>query len=600
MSRTLEQVSRGRAIEARRGQAVLAMLQVAALGALLGFVIGAATVWMMTSIDDRHLAVLWLRQQLNPALIFQVQQTGFGGPVPSPERVAAIRLLTRMAVAGVVVAAPLAIGLTMLLRRQWIMTAQAAALDQVLRGNRVATAQELTALVMKAKPQGPLLRIGTVPIPPQDEARHMLLAGRSGSGKTTLLHALVAQTAERGEHAILFDADGSYVERFYNAARGDIILNVMDARTARWNPLADVADLADAYRLAAVLLSKPANISEATIWYDQGRAVLAQIIHHLARTGQTSLDDLATMITSASADTLRGIVAGTPAARAFEPGAERATASVLFMLNGAARIVTALAAVPPDASPFSFDAFYATLDQHTGPKPLIFLSSTRRSREATAPIIAACIDAAASAILQRSIDGAPKVWMFLDELASLPPVQSLMVLLPEGRKYQVGVVLAFQSIAQLHQTYTEAGSQVITGQTATQVLMATGDHMTAKWGVDLFGTIEVENQRPNESLGTDPKAERGSLATTRERKTLVIDADLTGLKTGEALLRLSGLPIAQLTIDPPQAMPVIAPAFIPAAVPMPVVAAIVGDTPPTPAPASRIEDRDDWLTAGPL
>ena len=598
MSRTLEQASRGRAIEARRSQAIVALVQVAAVAALLGFMIGAATVWMMSPIDDRLLAELWLRQQINPARIFQVQrQDGFGADIPSPENVAAMKLLIRMAVAGVLVALPLAIGLTVLLRRQWIATARESALDQVLKGNRIATAQELTELVMKTRPQGSFMHIGTVPIPPQDEARHTLIAGRSGSGKTTLLHAIVGQIEARGEHAIIFDPDGSYTKHFYRPARGDVILNVTDVRTARWNPLADVADVADAYRVASVLLPKPANISESSVWYDQARAVLAQIIHHLARTGQTRLDDLAAMIASASADTLRAMVAGTPAARAFEPGGERATASVLFMLTGAARIVTALAAVSPDASAFSFDGFYTALEKTTGPKAFIFLASTRRSRESTAPIIAAWIDAAASAILQREVDSAAPAWLILDELASLPPVQSLMTLLPEGRKYRACVVIAFQSVAQLHQTYTEAGSQVITGQTATQVMMATGDNMTAKWAVELFGTIEVENQRPSESLSTDAKAERGSLATMRERKSLIVDTELADLRTGEAFLRLSGFPIAKVKTDPPEAMPVIASAFIPAPVVAPV---IVGDTPPPPVTTSRLEDRDDWLTAGPV
>lgn len=605
MSGALEQASRGRAIEAWRSRAVLSLVRVAAAVAIVGMALGATLAWMRSATDDRQLTVLWLRQQIaqhfNPVAIFHAQQTAaLATDTPSPEHVAAISLFTKMAIAGITVALPLAFGITILLRRQWIATAQRAALDQVLRGNRVATADELTALVMKAKPQGKLLRIGAVPIPPQDEARHALVAGTSGSGKTTVLHKTVAQIEARGEHTLIFDPDGSYTAHFYRPERGDIILNVMDARTARWNPLADVADLADAYRIASVLIPKASNNSESSVWYDQARAVLAQIIYHLARTGQTRLADLAAMIAGASADTLRTIVAGTPAARAFEPGGERATASVLFMLTGAARIVAALAAVPADAATFSFDAFYATLDKHPGPKPFIFLAATRRSREATAPIIAAWIDAAASAILQRPIDSASPAWLILDELASLPPVQSLLTLLPEGRKYRACVVIAFQSIAQLQQSYGDHGFQLITGQTATQVMMATGDHATAKWAVDLCGTIEVENQRASDTLSTDPKAERASLATTRERKTLILDTEIAELKTGEAFLRLSGLPVAKFRISPPQARPAIAPAFIPASAPMPVAAITICNISPLPAPAVRIEDRDDWLTAGPF
>ena len=592
MSRAID-ASRGRAIEAHRIKAILALVRIAGAVGLVGLVLGAALAWTASRAEDRQLTQLWLRQQVSQHLKPGFQARQQAGIVDSPAHVAATALLTRMAIAGGIMAVLLSGTLTTLQRRQWIKTAQAVALDQVLRGSRVATASELAALVKLDKQARPI-RLGGVAIPPQDEARHLLMAGRSGSGKTTALRSLVHQVGQRGEHALIFDADGSYVAHFYQPARGDIILNPWDARSARWNPLADVVDLADAYRVAFVLLPKPSSISEGAVWYDQARTVLAHIIHHLVQNGRTRLDGLLAMLARASVDDLRAILAGTPAARAFEPGAEKATASVLFMLTTPTRIVAMLAAVPDAAPAFSFDAFYAGLDDHPGPKPFVFLAAPRRYREAASPIVVAWIDAAASAILRRDIDSAPKAWLILDELASLPPIQSLLTLLPEGRKYRACVTIAFQTIAQLQQSYGEHGAQIVTGQTATQLLMAAGDHATARWGVDLIGSVEVENARSTETLGSDQDG-RGSLATNRERKTLVIDAELTGLAVGEAFLRLSGYPLAKITIDPPGAMPVIAPDFVAAPVaPAPGVAI------PTPAPTARIEDRDDWLTAGPF
>lgn len=598
MSRAVE-ASRGRAIEAHRSRAVLALVRVAGAMVLLGMVLGAVLVWWLSGVDDRQMAEVWLRQQinrhLNPVAIFQAQQqAGFVVTGETAEHLAAMKMLTRAGLAGSVLAALLATGVTLLVRRQWINAAHKASLDQVKRGNRIATAQELASLLALATKHGSPIMLGGVPVPPGDEARHMLLAGKSGSGKTTALRALVRQIDRRGEHALIFDADGSYVRFFYRAERGDIILNPWDARSARWNPLADVRDIADARRIAAVLIPKPAGLTEGAIWYEQARAVLAQVMVHLVQQGRAGLDDLAAMLTGASVDELRAVVAGTPAARAFEPGAEKATASVVFMLTGAANIVATLASVDPSAPAFSFDRFYRELDRHDGPAPMIFLAAPRRVREAAAPIVAAWVDAAASAILQRPLDTAPKAWLFLDELASLPPIQSLLVLLPEGRKYHACVVLAFQSVAQLRQTYTDHGAEIITGQTATQLLMAVGDTATAKWGVDLLGTVEVENQRPTETLGSDQDG-RGSLATTRERKSLVIDAELMNLAIGQAYLRVSGQPLALVAIDPPQDMPTIAPDEVP-------VAPVIGHaaTPPASAPASRIEDRDDWLTGGPF
>lgn len=573
---------------------------------LLGLVGGATLAGFASSEADRQLATAYASaqatQHLAPAVLI-----GLRHPAPppailsdeAPERIAATRIFWRMGLTGGFLALLLGGGGVALLRRHWIKAAEGAALDQVLRGNRVATAAELTRLVMKTRPPEPLLRIGGVPIPPEDEARHFMEIGKSGTGKTSVLHDHVGQIAARGEHALIFDPDGSYIERFYSPERGDVILNPWDARSHRWDMLADVGSLEDAHRIAAILLPKPATAGDSGFWFDQARTLLAHILDHQARTGTTSLADLSAALNTTAADDLRAIVANTPAARIFEAGGERATASVLFMMTMAARTVATLATISQDAPAFSFDRFYAGLAEQDRPKPMIFLAAPRRNREAGAPVIAAWIDAAASAILQRPPGDAPKAWLFLDELASLPPVQSLLTLLPEGRKHRACVVIAFQSIAQLRQAYGQEGAEIISGQTATQLIMAVGDGATAKWAVDLIGSAEVENQRASEALGDDPKA-RGSLAIHRERKSLVLDSELTNLAVGEGFLRLSGYPIAKVRIAPPKAMDIIAPAFVPAhgtpRTPPP-------GTPPTSTPPSatvRIEDRDDWFSMGGL
>lgn len=595
MSRATEQAGRGHAIEARRFHTRLVLMRIAVVLALLGFVLGAMLAYLAADEYDRHRAIGYARtqaeQRLNPKALLGLNRPMETITVPvSFDDPVATRLLWRMGVAGSVLAILLGGGLTVLVRRHWIATARDAALDQVVRGNRIATAEQLTRLVLKTRPAKPFLTIGGVPVPPQAEPCHLLAVGKSGSGKTTFLQGHGGQIVERGEHALIFDPDGSYIEHFYRPERGDVILNVFDARTARWNPLADVAGLADAYRIAAILLPKPSNIGENGIWYDQAHGIVAQMIAHLAASG-ASLDDLATMLNTATPDSLRAIMAGTPAARVFEAGGERATASVLFMTGIAARTVDMLARVPKDAPAFSFDRFYQTLADHPGPKPLIFLAAPRRYRAAAAPVIAAWIDAAASAILQRDPGNAPNAWLILDELPSLPPVQSLLTLLPEGRKHRACCVLAFQSIAQMRERYGAEGAEIITGQTATQLLLSVGDHATAKWAVDLAGTIEVENQRASEQLGDKGG---GSLALHRERKSLILDSEMTGLRVGEGFLRLSGFPVAKVRIAPGAAMPVLAPAFVsPPASPreLPDAAAL---------PATRVEDREDWLSLGGL
>lgn len=594
MSRAADQIGRGHALEAHRFHSTLILVRVWFALTILGLVAGIALAFVTTHEADRQLAVSHMRtevaQRLDPAAFLRTKQQPAVTMAEDPlARIAAIRLLWRSGIAGAMLALLLGTGLTVLLRQHWIATAREAALDQVLRGNRLATQNELAALVNRSAQQDTPLTIGGVPIPREDEARHLLAMGRTGSGKTTFLHAYLAQVEARGEHAILFDPDGSYIERFYRPERGDLILNLWDERSVRWNPLTDIANLADAYRVASVLLPKPEKAGDSGFWFDQARTLIAHILDHCARSGTTELAELATMLNTATSDSLRAIATGTPAARIFEAGGEKATASVIFMMTRAANNVFMLAAVPDTAPPFSFDRFYADLPEHDGPKPFVFLASPRRYREAASTVLAAWIDGAASAILQRPIDQAPNAWMLIDELPSLPPIQSLLTLLPEGRKHRACIVLAFQSIAQMRQTYGTEGAEIVTGQTATQLIMAAGDHASAKWATELMGTVEVESQRPSDQLSEDRKT-HGSLSTTRERKTLVLDAEVTGLRIGEAFLRLASYPIARITIDPPAARPTIASAFIAAPTPPPIAL-----DPATPPP-TRIEDREDWLS----
>ena len=172
--------SRGRAIEARRSQAILTLVRVAAVGALLGLIIGAALAWFASSRDDRQLTTAWTRAQivrhLDPATLLRPAQppeaTGFGEPVTS-EHIAAMKLLTRMTIASGIAAIMLATGLTTLLRRQWTTTARKANMEQVLRGSRTATAQQVASLVALAKKNGRSIVIGGVAIPSGDENRYL-------------------------------------------------------------------------------------------------------------------------------------------------------------------------------------------------------------------------------------------------------------------------------------------------------------------------------------------------------------------------------------------------------------------------------------------
>lgn len=434
-------------------------------------------------------------------------------------------------------------------RRRWLNEGVRAGQDRTVRGAELVTAKQLAAMV-RLTGRGQPVEIGGVPIPQTEEARHFMFAGATGTGKTTAIWALLDQIEQRGQHAFVHDVDGSYVTRYYRPERGDLILNPFDGRCAYWNPFDDVRSAADADRLAGFIVAKPmAGHGGDDVWYDQARMVASAIIRRLWESGRGTVADLGRALRDMSSDELRELTRGTEASRVFQKDAEKATASVLFCLAEAAKVVGTLKPAPDNGPSISFDDFYDRLASTTGPQPWIFLASRKRNFAAARPLLGCWLDCVVSAILDQSTSTPPRTWLILDELPALPRATGLLTLLPEGRKFGAAVVIAFQAIGQLRETYGPNATGTIVGQTGTQLIMRLGDPESTTWATQLLGRSEIEERRASQSLDTDTITDRGSLSTLRQTKPVVLDSELGQLPPLEGYLRLSGLPLAHVRID---------------------------------------------------
>ena len=68
-----------------------------------------------------------------------------------------------------------------------------------------------------------LLTLAGVALAAADETKHFKLLGTTGTGKSTAMHELLGAAIERGDRAVFADADGSYLGRFHDRYRGDIV-----------------------------------------------------------------------------------------------------------------------------------------------------------------------------------------------------------------------------------------------------------------------------------------------------------------------------------------------------------------------------------------
>ena len=77
------------------------------------------------------------------------------------------------------------------------------------------------------------LTLAGVAVPFEDETKHFKFMGTTGAGKSTVMRELLDGALNRGDRAVITDPDDAFLSRFYNRARGDVILNPFDSRSAK-------------------------------------------------------------------------------------------------------------------------------------------------------------------------------------------------------------------------------------------------------------------------------------------------------------------------------------------------------------------------------
>ncbi|MET4133587.1 hypothetical protein ABIE62_002738 [Porphyrobacter sp. MBR-155] len=418
--------------------------------------------------------------------------------------------------------------------------------DRVIAGTLV-TSEAALAKLTSTEADARALTIGTVPIPGRLETRHMAMIGTTGSGKTTALRQLLDGIASRGEAALVYDTSGEFVAHYYRPERGDVILNPFDARCAYWSPFAEIAHPADADRIARQLITETGQ-HDSDVWLDTSRILVANMIRALWREGNATLPALLHALQDRTKDDLKTWLAGSSSARTFADDADRATASVLFMLAKAADLVQFLRVDGSGGTPFAFRDFIHELDKRNGAKPWIFVPRKEDYFEASKPLLACWLECAASAVMGLPPSPDRRIWFVLDELADLPRVDNLARLLPEGRKFGAAVILTFQALGQMQHRYGPKIAEAMLGCCNTKLFLQTIDSETRVWTSQTIGECEVEIQTMTDALPDGDDKPRTTLGKIRKMRPAILESELRLPKFEGYLLFPDGLPVARIRL----------------------------------------------------
>ena len=176
------------------------------------------------------------------------------------------------------------------------------------------------------------LSLAGIRIAKEDETKHFKFIGTTGTGKSTAIREILSAALARGDRAVVADPDGGYLNNFYDANRGDVILNPFSPEGVKWNALDEISNEYDVDQLARSLI--PDNGNPDRSWNEHARAFFIAVTQQVLAAGIKDDAQLYRFLTKAPVAELKLLLAGTSAGPLLEDGNERMFGSVRIQLSG--------------------------------------------------------------------------------------------------------------------------------------------------------------------------------------------------------------------------------------------------------------------------
>jgi hypothetical protein len=385
-----------------------------------------------------------------------------------------------------------------------------------------------------------------VRIPRALEPSHTAIMGDNGTGKSSLIRQRLCEIEDRGETAVVLDQALEFTSQFYDHARGDVILNPLDARMPFWSPTDELRVDAEALTLARSLYPERPRDQPFFVHNVQN------LIAFLLTCHPDSPQELLRWCLNEH-DELDVLVAGSTMEKLIAKTAPVMRASILASLN---EIANALQLLPADRVA---TGRWSANNWSTRRQGWIFLTSTAPTRASLAPLMGLWLD---TLILRLMNDGRPdtstrRVSFVLDELASLPKLQNLPTALAEFRKSGHPVLIGFQGRGQIDARYGKEEADVMLAQPATKVFLRTSESHSAQWIEDTIGKVEMQRVSEGRTTGRNAHHTHNLVPETKPR---VMASEISGLPNMTGYLKVGNL-VTRITF-PYLALPQKCEAFI--------------------------------------
>lgn len=431
--------------------------------------------------------------------------------------------------------------------------------DEHVRGIRIGSVSDIKRIVAKIEKesrQRSLFSISGVPLPPFQECSGILLTGSPGVGKSTTYRDLLLQLRALKCKAFVYDISGEFVRKFYRPGI-DVILNPFDKRSASWDVWAEGKHEIAYNRIAQACIKK--EDSGDPFWTIAPQLVLSALIDKVAKScTEPSMHDLMHIILHLPDEYMANIVAGTDAASVLNMNVEKLAGSIRAIISTNLRSFKYLHGT---GERFSFRDW-----ANDNTDRWVFITARDDLKSTLTPLITVWIEMALSAILSGETNeaaGTPyrRTGAFVDELATLNPIPSLVEFVATGRKFGGFPVFGIQSNSQGVALYGKEKFEAFSDSIGTIMAFRTNGAEGAEWAARQLGKQESQQTTENASYGANSIRDAVNVNKVRKEQEVVISGEIQQLPDLDSYLRLGrGLPLVRLKI-PPVSLPDVAEAF---------------------------------------
>jgi Type IV secretion-system coupling protein DNA-binding domain len=388
-----------------------------------------------------------------------------------------------------------------------------------------------------------------------DETKHFKLIGTTGTGKSTAIREMLAAALTRGDRVIIADPDGGYLDSFYSAERGDVILNPFEIGAAKWNLVDEIERDYDVDQLARSLI--PDGGDPDRVWTEYARTFFAAIVQRNIAIGVRDDGEIYRQLTAGSVEELKIVLAGTPAGPFLADGNEGMFGSVRSVASSAVRALKYT--TRQHGVPFSVRKWVkggAAL--HSGGRGGALFMPYKASEIATLrSTISAWMRIAIFEAMNRE-EGDQRLWFVIDELDALGEIDGLKDALARLRKFGGRCVLGFQSIAQVSSTYGKGAADAIVencGNTLILRCSASEHGGTSEFASRLIGQREVTHT--TQSISRRPGEWRRSTTMSEQVniEPAIMASEIERLPDLEGFLKFASIPDWHRVVLTPQNTP---------------------------------------------